>query len=110
MPASDDQLANLVKSRPISLDSSSSSCFDIMSRWLNRCQLEHPKCCADITANLPTRVIDVGNAESSEPHLVETEGRRGAWVALTIVGVIQNRSQPHFKHLRSTIAVFIYQL
>ncbi|KAF1960170.1 HET-domain-containing protein [Byssothecium circinans] len=62
----------------------STATFNIARRWLNECRHNHSNCLRDSLPTLPTRVIDVGTAESpEEPHLIITNGLRGDYVALS---------------------------
>ena len=65
----------------------SSSAFRMATAWLVECSEHHPYCDtpAALEAQLPTRVIDVGSAESgNDACLLETEGRiTGSYIALS---------------------------
>ena len=55
----------------------------MISEWLNNC-LHHPICGYPSNHSLPTRVIDVGPSDGSqEPFLSNTNGKKGAWIALS---------------------------
>lgn len=48
----------------------------LIRQWLHECTSYHPYCQSN-SAVLPTRVSDVGPAESKEPPLFQTRGERG---------------------------------
>lgn len=50
---------------------------------MSECLHSHDRCTKLQQNVLPTRVIDVGAEDSVEPHLVETRGEKGTWVALS---------------------------
>ena len=77
---------------PVGLDISTGSrqSFDIATRWLNRCRRSsgHEDCqkaysskVTGICPELPTRILDL--TSFSEPRLVETNGTRSAYCALS---------------------------
>ena len=45
----------------------------ILRQWLKHCDDNHPKCQPSDTASLPTRLIDVGDRDSTTITLYETE-------------------------------------
>lgn len=56
--------------------------------WVDDCLKNHPECRSPVAQDgspprLPTRVIDVGTSNIRNPRLLRSEGRRGAWVALS---------------------------
>ncbi|RYP09897.1 hypothetical protein DL764_001031 [Monosporascus ibericus] len=52
--------------------------WSIAKTWLDTCRESHPDCFTAAVAELPTRVIDVGELGSSRgPRLVETQRRSG---------------------------------
>ena len=65
----------------------------MVRKWLGRCTATHKQCRRTISGDtldlfdeprLPTRVIDVGRADGSQvPRLLETQGRKGRYVALS---------------------------
>ncbi|RYO97731.1 hypothetical protein DL765_011108 [Monosporascus sp. GIB2] len=58
--------------------------WSIAKTWLDTCRESHPDCLTVAAAELPTRVIDVGETGSSRgPRLVETQRRSGEYAALT---------------------------
>lgn len=63
--------------------SGSDACHSLAASWLKDCIENHPTCGTSGPAQLPTRVIDVGYTEASEPHLVESRGLHGNYVALS---------------------------
>ncbi|KAH7262899.1 heterokaryon incompatibility protein-domain-containing protein [Fusarium tricinctum] len=46
--------------------------FDMIGDWLHECQGEHQACREKFTKHIPTRLVDVGTADSSTVHLIET--------------------------------------
>ncbi|KAM5363445.1 hypothetical protein ACJZ2D_012012 [Fusarium nematophilum] len=46
--------------------------FDMIQEWLQVCESKHPDCCHNSTAQMPTRLVDVGPAESNTVQLIET--------------------------------------
>ncbi|RYP40070.1 hypothetical protein DL766_000094 [Monosporascus sp. MC13-8B] len=58
--------------------------WGIAKTWLDTCRESHPDCLTVAAAELPTRVIDVGEPGSSRgPRLVETQRRSGRYAALS---------------------------
>jgi hypothetical protein len=51
--------------------------------WLRSCGEKHPRCLPLSDRPLPTRVIDVGDKNSSRVHLVVSHERLGRYVALS---------------------------
>jgi Heterokaryon incompatibility protein (HET) len=77
-------MALLVRGRPINMDVSSQSCFDMATQWIRTCLETHSGCPSGSENTLPTRVIDVGNSDrSNSPFLLITQGSRGRWVTLS---------------------------
>jgi hypothetical protein len=56
---------------------------DAAKEWLRSCGEKHPRCLPLSDRPLPTRVIDVGDKDSSRVHLVVSHGRLGRYVALS---------------------------
>lgn len=56
--------------------------FNVCRRWISTCSEQHVKCKTVEDQDIPTRLIDIGDAEQ-EPKLVHTSGRRGKYVALS---------------------------
>lgn len=75
------QLIGSVKE--VSPFSGSEACHSLAATWLKDCIENHPTCGVPGPVPLPTRVIDVGDANSSEPRLVETRGLHDNYVALS---------------------------
>lgn len=81
--AGNDALANLIKTRLTSDTVLDPTCTEMMQGWLERCRTDHALCPKyDTEHELPTRVIDVGDA-GDVPVLVVSNGRWGTWVALS---------------------------
>ena len=51
--------------------------FELASKWIKQCSHSHQKCPDPQDVELPTRLIDVGQA-GQDPRLVETRGQRGS--------------------------------
>lgn len=66
----------------VSPRSDSEDCLKLAISWLRDCLLNHPSCASSETVTLPTRVIAVGT-EGEEPYLTDSNGQRGAYVALS---------------------------
>lgn len=75
------QLIGSVKE--VSPFSGSEACHSLAASWLKDCIENHPTCGVPGPVPLPTRVIDVGDANSSEPRLVESRGLHDNYVALS---------------------------
>lgn len=72
--------------RPIQSDPMSNESICMIQGWIQECDTSHPKCHQHSNGKLPTRLIDVGSAdESTQPRLVNSDGRSGHYVALTHV-------------------------
>lgn len=55
-----------------------------LRNWIQRCNQEHQGCHSEQLPVLPTRILDVGDPESTgNVKLVETNGKRGQYVALS---------------------------
>src|SRR5271154_931870 len=67
--------------RPLSEDSSSDGCFEIASKWLQKCLDTHDECPKQLSP-LPSRVIDVGS-DGRDPFLHISKGECGPWLALS---------------------------
>ncbi|MCJ1394681.1 hypothetical protein MMC18_007561 [Xylographa bjoerkii] len=64
----------------------SEECISVAAGWLRDCMTNHKTCLRLLRkiSQLPTRVIDVGLAVSSQkPHLLVTSGKCGSWAALS---------------------------
>jgi hypothetical protein len=67
--------------------------LDRVSKWMEVCETQHPNCITVVQklgdadheqARLPTRVIDVGPRDGTcDPLLLESNGRRGYYLALS---------------------------
>jgi hypothetical protein len=77
----DDPLASLIWTRPTHEDARSPGIQMQIKEWLERCLKKH-RLCQDEVNLLPTRLIDVGDADQ-EPFLFVSDGRLGKWVALS---------------------------
>ncbi|KAL5321062.1 hypothetical protein ACEPPN_011872 [Leptodophora sp. 'Broadleaf-Isolate-01'] len=74
---------NLITGRPIAKRADSEACFDLIRSWMDECLVGHGHFCpSSVISSLPTRVIDVGNAETP-PKVVITNGDSGRWLALS---------------------------
>lgn len=78
---SSDQLIGTVTE--VSSFSSSDACHSLAASWLKDCIENHPTCGVSGPVPLPTRVIDVGYTNPSEPRLVESRGLHDNYVALS---------------------------
>jgi hypothetical protein len=56
--------------------------FDLARTWLDCCITEHSECQKFEDVPLPTLVIDIGAADS-QPRLLQTNGERDKYVALS---------------------------
>jgi hypothetical protein len=56
---------------------------DVAKEWLRACGEKHPRCSPPGDQPLPTRVIDVGDKDSSRVRLVISHGDLGRYVALS---------------------------
>jgi hypothetical protein len=56
---------------------------DAAKEWLRFCGEKYPRCLPLSDRPLPTRVIDLGDKDSSRVHLVESHGLLGRYVALS---------------------------
>ncbi|KAH9215384.1 hypothetical protein DL95DRAFT_298875, partial [Leptodontidium sp. 2 PMI_412] len=55
----------------------------LIRSWMDECLVGHGHFCpSSVISSLPTRVIDVGNAETP-PKVVITNGDSGRWLALS---------------------------
>ena len=55
-----------------------------LRNWIERCDQEHKCCHSEQLPVLPTRILDVGDPESTgNVKLVETNGKRGQYIALS---------------------------
>ncbi|KAI1199906.1 HET-domain-containing protein [Nemania serpens] len=59
----------------------SPECIELIRTWISDCDIKHRSCKRKSTAPLPDRVIFVG--AGAEPHLVESKGLSGKYVALS---------------------------
>jgi hypothetical protein len=74
----DDPMAHHVRQRPINVDVSSNDCFDMAMGWVRTCLQTYSRCLSDSEKALPTRVIDVGNSNTSKSlFLLISQGGRG---------------------------------
>ncbi|KAF5005330.1 hypothetical protein FDECE_8226 [Fusarium decemcellulare] len=74
------------KFRRVEDNSGSIACFDLASQWLSDCLRNHEGSCpSNATSPLPTRLIDVGPSDGSEPPRLITAnpGQRGKYIALS---------------------------
>lgn len=78
---SSGQLIGSVKE--VSPFSGSEACHSLAASWLKDCIENHPTCGVPGPVPLPTRVIDVGDANSTEPRLVESRSLHDNYVALS---------------------------
>ena len=79
--------------RPLLADPRSDKAHATVRKWLDRCTATHEQCRGTISGDtldlfdepwLPARVIDVGRADGSQVlRLLETQGRKGRYVALS---------------------------
>ncbi|KAJ9615890.1 hypothetical protein H2200_001967 [Cladophialophora chaetospira] len=93
-------LSGDVVGRPVAANSDPAYCSDWITKWLSRCEKEHPRCQRPIItsrttniephkseysddAPLPPRLIEVGSSTSKTLSLRETRGMRGRYCALS---------------------------
>lgn len=67
----------------IAIDSEFESCFQRIEDWIRNCTEGHTDCHKSSHAPLPTRLVDVGSADSQNPRLVETRGNKGTYFTLS---------------------------
>lgn len=79
-----DSYSGRLLSRDIAKDPGTPGCLRVAAQWLKDCLETHKRCQKAIGLNprLPTRVVDVGSREH-HPHLFQTKGERGNYVALS---------------------------
>ncbi|OAP60541.1 hypothetical protein AYL99_05543 [Fonsecaea erecta] len=88
IPSQDSDLARTVPGRLRTNDQGSAIAIQRIKNWLKDCNEGHicnrSHSCADTPASppLPTRILDV-NGQGNTIRLVETDGRRGRYVALS---------------------------
>lgn len=84
LDASNESSGQLIGSvKEVSPFSGSEACHSLAASWLKDCIENHPTCGVPGPVPLPTRVINVGDASSSEPRLVESRGLHDNYVALS---------------------------
>ncbi|KAI0906731.1 heterokaryon incompatibility protein-domain-containing protein [Ustulina deusta] len=73
----DTQLQDIPIGLPKLADISSQAYFEILRQWIEDCDNNHPGCHLESTGasaiRVPTRLIDVGEKDSPDIHLIETE-------------------------------------
>lgn len=67
----------------ISINSDSDSCFQRIEDWIRNCMNGHADCHQSSHVALPSRLIDVGLANSQNLKLVETSGSEGTYFTLS---------------------------
>lgn len=91
-PGSPAQLSGDVAGRPRLSNSGTHESHALITKWLHACEEQHRDCkilLSGICANeeedeiLPTRVVDVGQHAQNNLHLLDTNGTRGSYVALS---------------------------
>jgi hypothetical protein len=81
----DSSMAQRVPGRLRATDSASNFSFGRLESWIRSCNREHGASCAPwalLSAELPTRVLDV-SGDQSFVTLVESSGQRGPYIALS---------------------------
>ena len=62
----------------------SEACLAMAMQWMEECRSKHQKCKSlHLEQPMPTRVLDVGGADTERIRLVETSGKQCAWAALS---------------------------
>ncbi|KAH6706391.1 heterokaryon incompatibility protein-domain-containing protein [Leptodontidium sp. MPI-SDFR-AT-0119] len=67
----------------ISIDSESENCFQRIEDWIRNCMKGHADCHQPSYTALPSRLVDVGSADSQKLKLVETRGIEGTYFTLS---------------------------
>ncbi|EDN95288.1 hypothetical protein SS1G_11165 [Sclerotinia sclerotiorum 1980 UF-70] len=93
--------------RPISAQSDSADCYELAKQWLRVCSKDHHDC-GPIKTRCPTRLINVGSADSN-PFLDDNPDRGDCeWVALSYLwggnGYLK-LEEPTYQSLKSGIPV-----
>jgi hypothetical protein len=87
-----DAVRRNILGRPRLSSSGSDEAFELLRYWLKACRKQHPQCLqtfAGVTiqngvdSHLPTRVIDVGDSEGESVKLIEANGLRAKYTAMT---------------------------
>ncbi|KAI1110926.1 HET-domain-containing protein [Nemania sp. NC0429] len=67
--------------RHVAAAADSPDCIELIRTWISECAMKHRSCKKLSTAPLPDRVVFVG--AGAEPHLVESRGMSGKYIALS---------------------------
>lgn len=74
----------VIGARPVlASESASESCFQQIRVWIKKCTENHADCPHPALTALPSRLLDVGSAESQMVRLVETRDREGTYITLS---------------------------
>jgi hypothetical protein len=79
---SDDPVSTIVACRPLLTESRSKEALSQIVSWFGECSSHHSRCHSPVCWILPTRVLDVGDANTS-PSLCDSNNLTGRWVALS---------------------------
>ena len=77
----EDILARVIPGRLIEPDPLSWPSLKCISTWFSRCEYDHMRCSGVFP--MPTRILDIGDAESEQVYLRESGGQLGTYVALS---------------------------
>ncbi|KAI1147352.1 HET-domain-containing protein [Nemania diffusa] len=67
--------------RQVAAAADSSECLEMIKTWISDCNINHRNCKKTPSVPLPDRVVFVG--AGAEPHLVESKGMLGKYIALS---------------------------
>ena len=72
-----------IKRRPPTSSYNCPEAYDLIRRWLGECSTFHQLCPKSVDAPLPTRIVDIGNANQGPVLYTPTPGTRGRYLALS---------------------------
>ncbi|KAL9113668.1 MAG: hypothetical protein Q9227_002113 [Pyrenula ochraceoflavens] len=75
--------ASLVKGRPVEPDAGSPVTLKRAANWVEHCVERHENCAANTSVRLPLRVLDLGCPSPSRVRLLEPNGAKGSYAALS---------------------------
>ncbi|KAF4624234.1 hypothetical protein G7Y89_g13939 [Cudoniella acicularis] len=86
------------------------TCFPLVRQWISECNSQHHQTCHSLSNPLPKRLINVGEAEISEPRLELTlPGQRGSYIWLSYSWGVVNPPQTTTKNLSYFIRGISFQ-
>ena len=90
--ADDLQATNLNRREWYFQNTGSEKVMSVIRSWMSECMKTHTPCARKTLSSLPTRVIDVGQANSlDDPYLLEASGRVAPYLALSYCWGAGNR-------------------